>query len=150
MLPFISGDVIDLTCNELMLPEFPELLFGTAIETNTVYFDATAYLKSKNIPTQISDFILQYGAQIQALQQSYEIPNSEICKLNREGHSLIHGNFAYLFLSFADSNFLAYVFDRIHELFNEGFCISDTYLYNAASQRLPDSMFKFSKNESDK
>lgn len=136
MYPSISGKPIDYTCSEPAIPEFPELLFGTSIENGTKYFDATLYLQTKRLSIKIDDFFKECKTQIKSLQQSYRMEENEICKLNKEGHLLIDGNFAYLFISFVEPEFLAYIFDRIHELFSSGFCVSDTYLLFTSKKRL--------------
>ena len=136
MFPKIAGKPINLTCSEQAFPEFPDLLFGTSIDNDVSFFDATAYLQTKNLQTTVNDFFVQCDFQIRSLAESYNIDKENVCKLNHEGHFLIDGNLTYLFISFIDPDFLAYMFDRMHELFKNGFCISDTYLVEVAENRL--------------
>ena len=68
--------------------------------------------------------------------ESYDINEENVCKLNQEGHYLIDGNFVYLFISFVEPEFLAYICDRIHDMFSRGFCLSDTYVLQLAKGRL--------------
>lgn len=136
MYPNFSGKPIDCICTEPAIPEFSELLFGTTNENGTKYFDATLYLQTKRLSIKIDDFFRECKTQIRSLQQSYHMEENEICKLNKEGHLLIDGNFTYLFISFVEPEFLAYIFDRIHELFSSGFCVSDSYLLFTSKKRL--------------
>lgn len=136
MFPKITGKPIQLTCSEPAFPEFPELLFGSSIDNDISFFDATAYLQNKGLQLTETEFFQKYETPIQSLMRSYNMDEEQVCKLNHEGHYLIDGNFAYLFISFVEPDFLAYMCDRIHELFSNGFCISDTYLVQVAKSRL--------------
>lgn len=136
MFPKISGNPIKLTCSEPAFPEFPDLLFGGSIDNGIYVFDATAYLQNKGLQITPMDFFNKYEEPIRQLMSSYKMEETQICKLNHEGHHLIDGNLAYLFISFVEPDFLAYMCDRIHDLFSNGFCISDTYLVQAAKNRL--------------
>lgn len=136
MLPKITGKPLQLTCSEPDFPEFPDLLFGTSIDNDISFFDATAYLQNKGLSITAMDFFNKYEEPIMALVKSYNLDEAQICRLNHEGHYLIDGNLTYLFISFVDPYFLGYVCDRIHELFKHGFCISDTYLVQTAQNRL--------------
>ena len=119
-----------------MLPEFPEIKYGTDSENGTAYFDATLFLNDKNSNKTTNQFFVQYQVPILALCESYSKKIENIRKINEEGHQLIDGNFVYLFISFVEPQFLGYVFDRINELFIDGVCVSDTYLLQAARNRL--------------
>lgn len=151
MFPKITGKPIQLTCSEPAIPEFPELLFGSSIDNDISVFDATAYLQNKGLQLTITEFFKQYEALIKNLIRSYNMDEEQVCKLNHEGHYLIDGNFAYLFISFVEPDFLAYMCDRIHELFSNGFCISDTYLVQAAKNRLTknvmDTILEYEQNQ---
>lgn len=126
---------INLKCKEQSFPEFPNLLFGQT-KTGHSYFDATHYLSktTENIPVQ--SFFSQYRYQIKALCDTYEIKNEYVCLINEEGHYLIDGTFVFQFIAFVKPDFLAYVNDRMFELFAHGVTISDTYLLSAAHSRL--------------
>jgi hypothetical protein len=150
MFPNISGKPTDLTCTEQAFPEFPELLFGNSPDNGDMYFDATEYLKSKDLSIKVTDFFDQCKNQIKSLQQSYLIKEKDICKINRKGNFLIDSNFVYLFISFVEPDFLAYLNDRIHELFNSGYCISDSNLLRMAQERLDESSLKAIENERNK
>jgi hypothetical protein len=135
MFPNLSGKPIDLKCNEHALPEFPEMLFGTSSE-NGSFFDATVYIQKKQPSLKPADFFVDYKPQILSLCKVYQLNENDICKLNTEGHLLIDGTFIYLFISFVEPDFLAYICERINELFVTGICISDTQILSFAKRRL--------------
>lgn len=136
MFPKITGKPIQLTCTELAFPEFPALLFGNKTDNGNSFFDATLYIQNKNLAITVLDFFRKYEEPIQALINSYGIEEDQVCVLNQEGHYLIDGNLTYLFISFVEPDFLAYICDRIQDLFTTGFCVSDTYLVQTAKNRL--------------
>lgn len=126
---------IHLKCEEQSFPEFSNLLFGKS-ETGRSYFDATHYLSKLTEPRPIQPFFNQYRHQIQALCDTYSIDSDQVCLINQEGHYLIDGIFVFLFISFVEPDFLAYMCDRTFELFAHGVAVSDTYLLTAARHRL--------------
>lgn len=126
---------IKLQCKEQSFPEFPNLLFGQN-ESGQSYFDATHYLSKMAEPQPIQSFFNQYRYQIKSLCDTYEIDNDKVCLINEEGHYLIDGAFLFLFIAFVEPDFLAYMCDRIFELFAHGVAVSDTYLVTAARTRL--------------
>ena len=140
---------IDLTCTEQSIPEFPNLLFGTEIESGRPYLDATVYLQKEAPQKNIQHFFTQYRKPIESLCEAYDIKYNDFCKINKKGHFLIHGNFTYLFIAFVDPNFLGYIYDRIHELFTKGVAVSDTYLLIAASERLPKEALNAINNDTE-
>lgn len=141
MFPKISGKPLQLKCSEHAFPEFPDLLFGDTGDSIS-YFDATAYIQTKGLDINIIDFFKHYEYPIKALMSSYGVSDEEICKINQEGHYLIDGNLVYLFISFVEPEFFAYIYDRIHEMFSDGFCLSDTYIVKLAKSRLSESILE--------
>jgi hypothetical protein len=146
MIKYLTGAPVDLVCETSALPEFPKLLFSN-LNADSVYFDATAYLQTKTPSPSAMDFLVQRAAQIQTLQQAYTIEPADVCRLNKDGHILIDVNFVYLFIAFVEPEFLAYVNDRIHELFTNSFCVSDTYLLEMSKKRLPVSVLENAMEE---
>lgn len=126
---------IRLKCQEQSFPEFPNLLFGQS-EDKRSFFDATLYLSKLSEPLPIQSFFNQYRYQIKALCDTYEISDDQVALINEEGHYLIDGTFVFLFIAFTEPDFLAYVCDRMFELFAHGVAISDTYIVSAAKTRL--------------
>lgn len=129
-----KGEII-LQCKEQSFPEFPNLLFGKG-ENNRSYFDATYYLSKKTDSVSVQTFFNQYRYQIKSLCDTYDIKDDNVCLINGEGHYLIDGTFVFLFISFVEPDFLAYMCDRTFELFANGIAVSDTYLLQAARSRL--------------
>lgn len=129
-----KGEIL-LKCEEQTFPEFPNLLFGRS-ESGQSYFDATSYLSKMEEPVTIQSFFSQWRYQIKAICDSYKIDDSQVCLINHEGHHLIDGTFMFLFIAFVEPDFLAFMCDRIFELFAHGVAISDTYLVQAARTRL--------------
>lgn len=145
MLNIKSASPIKLTCKELGLAEFPDLLFGNT--SDSTYFDATDYLQKKDPTLTVPDFLKQYENQILSLMQTHDMKDSDVCKINSAGHFLIESNFVYLFISFVEQDFLAYMCERIHELFTDGFCVSDTYILKAADSRLTPEILNTIKSD---
>ena len=141
---------IDLECTEQSIPEFPNLLFGIDQGSGKSFFDATAYLQKKKPPKNIQNFFAQYKKPIESLCEAYNIPFKQLCRINKKGHYLIDGNFTYLFIAFVEPNFLGYMCDRIHELFSRGVVVSDTYLLQAANERLPKEMLEAINNDDER
>lgn len=147
MILDFSGESVDIQCNEQALPEFPDLLFGTSTE-NSTFFDATLYILKKQPSLKICDFLKKFEFQIESLCKIYQIEDSNVCKLNKEGHILIDGSLVYFFISFVEPDFLAYMCERINELFVTGICVSDTQIRNMAQRRLPKEILeKMIENE---
>lgn len=130
------GKQTNIICKEQAIPEFPHMLFGGAND-GISYFNATLYLQNTKSSSSVEDFLTQYQVQIEALANAYEIKPENICIQNNEGHFLIDGSLCYLFIAFVDPNFLAYMMDRINDMFVHGFCVSDTYVFGLAKRRLP-------------
>jgi hypothetical protein len=128
---------ISLKCTERFFPAFPNLLFGNAVDGGRSYFDATLYLQTTNSSLSVDDFINQYQPLLQAIISEYGISPEDAYVRNDEEHILIDAAFTYFFIGFTDSGFLAHLNDRLHDLFTDGFCISDTYLLKAAYSRIP-------------
>lgn len=126
---------IKLKCKEQSFPEFPNLLFGQN-ETGQSYFDATHCLSKMTEPQPIHLFFNQYRYQIKSICDTYNIPYDQVSLINEEGHHLIDGTFVFLFIAFVEQDFLAYMCDRMFELFAHGVSVSDTYLLTAAHSRL--------------
>lgn len=136
----------DLICTEQSIPEFPNLLFGTEIDSGRSFFDATSYLQKQDPQKSVQNFFSFYRKPIESLCEAYDIPYQKVFKINKGGHYLIDGNFTYLFIAFVEPNFLGYMCDRIHELFSKGVVVSDTYLLIAAHERLSKEMLEAINN----
>lgn len=131
----VSGRSVDIKCTELILSEFPNLLFGDIIDKGK-YFDAFYILQKHNPSLKAEDFFDKFGYQINTIQKDYGIVDEDVCYINSDGHLLIHSSFSLLFLSFAIDGFLSYSLERIYEMFETGFCVSDTVLIDRTRNRI--------------
>lgn len=135
MPKYLSATPTSVVCKEQAFPEFTDMLFGKSSD-GTNFFDATHYLQKRKSTLTPDEFFRSLAVPIEALVDSYEIPESSVHAINEQGHHLIDGNLIYLFISFVEPSFWTYMFDRIHEMFSNGFCISDTYILGMAKERL--------------
>lgn len=71
-----------------------------------------------------------------SLVSAYGIEKDRMAIRNLEGHLLIDTGLIFLFLAYTNPDFLAHMNDRIEELFYRGFCVSDSYLYCKAKDRI--------------
>lgn len=133
----VSGSPINIQCTEHDFPEFPELLFGKT-DKGVTYIDASAYLQNTGL--SINVFFVSYKRAVEAIIKSHGLDEDKVCVLNTEGHILIDSSLVYLLISFVNPDFLAYMFDRIDEMFSVGFTVSDTYLLQQARRRLPEEI----------
>ena len=140
----ISGNPVNITCTEHSFPEFPNLLFGQIEKTS--YFDASAYLQNSHPEIKLEDFMSVCEPFILRLLKSYEMKSEKAFVVNNDGHILIDGALCYLFLSYVEQDFLAYVFDRIYEVFANGFTVSDTFLAHNAAKRLSKEVLDMVRN----
>ena len=139
----VSGSPINIQCTEHDFPEFPELLFGKT-DKGVTYIDASSYLQNTGL--SINTFLTDYKGAIEAIIKSHGLDEDKVCVLNAEGHILIDSSLVYLFISFVNPDFLAYMFDRIDEMFSVGFTVSDTYLLQQARRRLPEEILISSRD----
>lgn len=142
----IPGKQTQITPTEHSFPEFPDMLFGTTAEGISV-FDASDYLQRHKESASIADFFLQYEAPIKALVEAYDIKDDDVCILSKESHYLIDSSLIYLFIAFVQPDFLAYICDRMQEMFSSGFCVSDSYLLGKTQQRLSAEVIQAMINE---
>lgn len=130
-------------CTEIALPEFPDLKFGDHPDGSR-YFDATAYL-SAHPSDKIPDpelFLRHILPLSQSLVQAGYLTSEQIANKGIDGHQLINGYFCYLFLSFVDPQFYAYINESIDEMFTTGIAVSDTRLIALVKKRLSPELLK--------
>jgi hypothetical protein len=142
MIDLRSAKPIKFNCTEQGFPEFPKLKLGTTNDTNVTLFDVSEYLQGFTSSTTIEGFFLAFNHQIKTLLKSYDLKESEVVFINESKHILLDSCLMYLFLSYVEPHFLAHINDKIHEMFAEGVCISDSYLLMKARKNLtPDIIF---------
>lgn len=142
-----TGKILQIKCDDILLPVFPELHFGDHSDGSR-FFDATFYLEAKDPEHKFSveDFFEQLHYQIQSIAKTEAIEN--LTCINHEGHQLINGSLCYLFLSYIDPQFCIYCNDVMDNLFTTGFVISDTYLIDLVKSRLsPELLQQLWKDE---
>ena len=133
---------VDITCTEQAFPSFPNLLLGETTDHSAKYFDATAYFNLSGLSMcSENDFLTNYFHPIGALITAYGLDKDRVFVHNLEGHLLIDSSLIYLFICYTNPDFLAFLNDRVDELLSRGFCISDSYLFEAAKDRLPLEVF---------
>lgn len=130
-----KGKPIELDCNQPLILEFTDLLFGNF--GTSIYFDATDYLTKTKKTETVEGFLLQYNRQIEGLLEPYSLHAEDICKYNSKAHILIESHLAYLFITYLEPDFLAYLLDRVNELLTTGFAVSDSYLLSSVRYRFP-------------
>lgn len=129
-------------CSEIMISEFPQMLFGTYNKRKV--FDASFYLTSKNLTEQhFLNFLKVFDFQIKVILHFYNIKEEDAFILNEEKHVLVDGSLCYQFISYCDPNFLPWVYQRIEELMKTGITVSDTFV-------LQQTMARFSREFIDK
>lgn len=138
----VPGKPFDIVCKEQSFPEFPGMLFGVLNDNGLMYFNASSYLRSIGSDLKPADFLSQYDPPIQAMQQVYSIKDDEVCILDRDGNLLIEVEFIYMFICFADHQFLGHINERLNDLFSNGFAVSDTALFRLAKDRFPSDVIK--------
>lgn len=142
--------VENIQCTEQAFPEFPDLLFGISIDNSTQYFDATGYLNKRGLSLYSAEtFLTAYYHPISALITAYDLDINKVCIFDTQGHFLINSNLVYLFISYTNPDFLAHLNDRAHELFSNGFCVSDSYLYRLAKTRFTPEVFNLGDDGAD-
>lgn len=145
----IPGKPFDIVCKEHSLPEFPDMLFGVSNDNGLMYFNASAYLKSRDL--KLADFLNSYQPLVKALQETYSLRDDEVCRINQDGDFVIEVDFIYLFICFCDHQFLGYINERMNDLFMTGVAVSDSYLFEAARSRFTaDVIAKMLPDERDK
>lgn len=145
-----TGRIANIKCAEILIPVFPNLLFGEHSDGSR-FFDATFYLEKQDPSHKFSveDFFKQFAYPIQSIANIEEKVMENLTCINAEGHQLIDGCLCYLFLSYVDSQFCIYCNDVLDELFTTGFVISDTHLITLVRNRLSPELLKqiWEKNE---
>lgn len=141
--PLGTGRIANIKCAEILIPVFPNLLFGEHSDGSR-FFDATFYLEKQDPSHKFSveDFFKQFAYPIQSIANIEEKVMDNLTCINAEGHQLIDGCLCYLFLSYVDSQFCIYCNDVLDELFTTGFVISDTHLITLVRNRLSPELLK--------
>lgn len=146
MLPYVSGKPIELKSLEPSFPEFPHLLFGESIDNGIRYFDATTYLQQTNSTIKVEHFFSLYSGAVQTIKENANIADSDVCGRGQNGHVFIHSDFTHIFIMCTDPNYLVYVCERLDDLLESGFALSDRRIvFEAISRNFDPSIFQEEK-----
>ena len=130
-----SGNILNIECNQVLIPEFNSLLWGKPID-GRIYFDATNYLDSKeNSDVTLQGFFKDYNSQINSLGRHYNLTEKQWMAFNKDGHCLIDSRLCFLFLSYVETEFLVYVNQIVRDTFLNGFALSDAKLIDTVLSR---------------
>lgn len=138
-----SGRTVDVKCSEMILPEFPNILFGNTNDGGKV-FDATFYISSKNQQQKKNfvDFQKQLDYLIKVTLEQYDIKVENAFYLNNEGHILIDSSLCYIFISYVEPDFWVWANERLNELMHFGIATSDSYIVRAMVDRFSPEVIK--------
>lgn len=117
--------------------EFPDLLFTNSNDGDEL-FDATHFIKSRGCADShsVDDFVLVCKPWVDAVCVNYSLDPGKITVIVPNGHILIDSSLALLFVSYVDTEFSVYVYERMAELLLSGIILSDTTLALMAKDRL--------------
>lgn len=138
-----KGEALDIETTQQLFPIFPDLLFGEANEGKSIYFDATHFIKQRQLsPSSIDKFLGLYAGPINDIVKTFQLNPAALARLNKNGHVLMESNLLYPFLIFVEPDFLAWVTQRLDELFSTGVTVSDSFLYDRVKVRFPADVLK--------
>lgn len=138
-IPHITGDSINIKCEEQFLPEFPDLKIGKTDDDDVLYFDATGYIESKNNSNlSVDKFFFYYTPMQKALINSYGLDTTKIVRCNHDNHILIETSFIFLFICYVEPEFIAFVNDKLMNLMLNGYAFSDAFVATLAKTQLTD------------
>lgn len=124
---------------EAWYPELPDLLFGHVLGVDV--FNATKFLELRKADQEkftVDDFKQKNITLINSYSKKLQFDDlNDLFLIDDNGDVMIHAHLAFAFVSYVDPEFTIYTHDRIHELFSNGFLVSDNYLAVSAKQRLP-------------
>lgn len=120
-----------------VLHEASGLLFGEVSDERPV-FDYTAYFENNNLDfIDHKMFMRANRMYIETLAKSRGRNTSELFYQNTNGHILVGVELTFLFLAFANPEMLIYFNSLISDVVGTGAAYSDSFIYSAASERLP-------------
>lgn len=136
-----------LECKEQLLADFPTLLFGS-ISNDVVVFDSTAFCYENNIE-EVDYHIFQRVNRkyIDAFVKYAEISQSQLFYINKNGHTLMNKELAFLFMSFAMPELSVYFNGLLGDLIANGVAYSDGFVMAMCVNRIPIDILKQVVNE---
>ena len=126
-----------------LIEDFSDLLFGTAPD-GTPVFDATEYCSraESNLQFNVRTFMRTCKPFIEGFIAAGELEPSKLFYQNTDGHSLIHEQLTYLFLSFTNKVWLIYFNSLLSDVINSGVAYSDSFMLKQAMQRIPSDILE--------
>lgn len=128
---------------EPVIEDFPDLLFGVTPD-GTPVFDATEYYSRTETESLFNARVFMRACKpfIEGFIKVGELSPGKMFYQNTDGHSLIHEQLVFLFLSFASNVWLMYFNSIISEAINNGVAYSDSFLLDQAMQRIPSDVLE--------
>lgn len=122
---------------EEVLHEVSGLLFSEVNDGQPV-FDYTAYFENNGLDfIDHKTFMRANKLYIETLAKAKGRKTSELFYQNTNGHILVGIELTFLFLAFANPEMLIYFNSLIGDVVGTGVAYSDSFIYSAASERLP-------------
>lgn len=118
--------------------EFPDLLF-TVSNDETEYCDVTDFMEKRKCADthSVEGFMKVCKPWINAFCNVYSLDMSNLTVTAPNNHILIDSSLALLFVSYIDTEFCVYVYEKMADLLVSGIILSDTTLMLMVKDRLP-------------
>lgn len=120
-----------------ILGEVAGLFFGT-LSNDQVVFDYTAYFEQNELePIDYKVFMRTNKRYIELLAKVKGRNTSDLFFQNKNGHILVAAELVFVFLAFSNPEMLIYFNALVSDVVASGVAYSDSFIYAAASERLP-------------
>ena len=126
-----------------LIEDFSDLLFGITPDGMPV-FDATEYCNriEENFQFNVKLFMRTCKPLIEGFISAGELDPGKIFYQNADGHSLIHEQLTYLFLSYTNKVWLIYFNSLLSDVIMNGVAYSDSFLLKQTIQRVPSDVLE--------
>lgn len=108
-------------------------------EDGRVFIDATCFLQTaptKDCELTIDDFLNKFSYLIDCLCQTDVVNPEDLPMQNPEnGHAMLPESLELLLLQYMDPKYVPYLLERMSEMHNTGFAVSDRFIAIAAQER---------------
>lgn len=140
----ITGSPIKLECNVPFSEEFPDIMTGYSDDDEILYFDATALVEGSGNPQlSVDKFFFNFNYIHLNLSKSLELDTKKTVRVNRnDNHILIDATFALLFILYVEPHLIAYYYQKLLALLQDGIVLSDSLVATLAKRQLGDEMLK--------
>ena len=143
-VPHITGSPISLECNVPLSEEFPDVMTGYSNDDEILYFDATAIIEAKGDKQQSVDkFFFLFSYMHLNLSRSFDMDTKKTVRVNRDNdHILIDATFALLFMLYVEPQLIAYYYQKLLYLLQDGVVFSDSLVASLAKRQLDEETLK--------